>query len=80
VSSKGTNELIPEGYLSVGRWIDADFFLPRSQNLPVEVDKGEKPPYPIMATVSGDWRGIKRWRSVTMTKTALAKIKKGDEE
>ena len=80
MSKKGTNEhVLPEGYLAIGRWIAADFFLPRSQNLPVEIDTGEAPPYRLMATVTGDWRGVKRWRSVTLTKSELNKIKKADE-
>ena len=45
------------------RWIDANFFLPRANHLPCEVElvggKREK-----RDTTEGDWRGVRRWRSV----------------
>jgi hypothetical protein len=46
-----------------GPWIDASFFLPRAVHCPVEVElpKGKTEVWP---STEGDWRPVKRWRSV----------------
>lgn len=74
-----SHEQLPEGYLSVGRWINADFFLPRACHLPVEVDTGQAP-FTVLATASWDWRRAKRWRSVTLTKSKLKELAKEENE
>ena len=69
------SDLPPEGFLHVGHWIDATRYLPRSNHLPVQVDEGAKK-YRLMVTVSGDWRRVKRWRSVEVSKGHLTELRK----
>jgi hypothetical protein len=75
--AKQTNE--QTDYTSAGRWIDADFFLPRAANLPVEVDEGKKETR-VVAVTSGDWRKVKRWRTITLSKSEFSRLKKEDAE
>lgn len=69
---------IPEGFLGVGHWISADRYLPRSNHLPVQVDEGAKK-YRLMVTVSGDWRKVRRWRSVEVSKGHLTELRKEEK-
>ena len=57
------------------RWVDANFRLPVTQNMPVEVelagDGVER-----RDTVTGDWRAVVRWRTI-LDADLKSKKKKG---
>jgi hypothetical protein len=64
--------ILPSAY---GRWIDANHFLPRGYMMPCEVVTDAGYSY-FWVSASHDWRGIVRWRQVTLTKGQIRRLRK----
>ena len=68
-------ETYPQGIRWYGLWQSADYFLPRSCHLPVQVDLGHNT-FEFRITTRGDWRKVTRWRKVQMTQGAIRRLRK----
>jgi len=76
-----SSDLYPQGVKWYDdKWVDANYYLPRSIHIPVQVHFGEvagKPVNPeFRITTSGDWRKVTWWRKVKITQGTIRRLRR----